>query len=386
MKNIKKLLLSIVVLPFVAVGVIFFLQPAMLAEVGQSVVSVFRHYPAETGAKTITLNCDYHGKNLSINEVVYSSVNDYYKSDLKKNIAYLANDNLSFVYTDKEDDTIKKLSDDIRAVGKAEDLDEDETLDLAACFLQSIPYDEAKAVKILSTDKQYPISEVVPRYPYETLYDFTGICTDKSFLGVAVFRELGYESALLSFEKERHMSIGLGVPNGYQELGTADYAIIELTATGFKVGDIPDLKKNIGQAENTIKNIPEISKDSVETRVQEQKITTASKVEKVSDGKEYRRIIERTKLRAQIEDMNFQLNASYSSFESAKRELEQAEKTLEEYEKRYMTTGTSSSYNEYMRVYNSYLAIYNSTSVKVNDYNQLVKSYNTLVQDYKNNY
>ncbi len=66
------------------------------------------------------------------------------------------------------------------------------------------------------------------RYPYETLYLGRGVCSDKSVLLAALLRELGFGVALLRFDAECHMAVGIRCPDGYDYLGTG-YAFVEST-------------------------------------------------------------------------------------------------------------------------------------------------------------
>jgi hypothetical protein len=220
----------------------------------------------------------------------------------------------------------------------------------------------------------------MPRYPYETLYDNLGICTDKSYLGAAIFRQMGYETSLLRFDQDKHLSIGIGVPDGYQELGTS-YAIMELTGKGFLVGDIPNLV-NTGLAQNTIGNIPEISDNPI-ANTQDRKISNASGVENVSTGKKYTRIVERTTLRSQIENLQNQLSDEKAKVEAAKNLATQKEGELQIAENSYTANPSPGSYNQYLKVYNSYKSAITANN-QVYNYNQLVKKYNSLVDEYKN--
>ena len=96
-----------------------------------ALISVTRPYPALTGPKTVSLSCDYHGKNLSVSETLYTSLDQYYRDDPTKKIDYLHNDNKDFVFAYEKDDTITKLTNDIRQVAVSNDLDADQTLDIA---------------------------------------------------------------------------------------------------------------------------------------------------------------------------------------------------------------------------------------------------------------
>ncbi len=96
---------------------------------------------------------------------------------------------------------------------EANRLDPDEYAELLAVFVQSIPYETQ--------------DEISPRFPVETFVEGIGDCDDKSLLLAALLSREGYRTALLYFEPERHMAVGIGCPGtGYMDSG---YAYIETT-------------------------------------------------------------------------------------------------------------------------------------------------------------
>lgn len=85
-------------------------------------------------------------------------------------------------------------------------------------------------------------------YPYETLYHGKGVCSDKSILLAKLLILLGFRVVLFSHAKERHMTLGIQVPNGQGtfNLPEGSFAIIEST-TYIQLGIIPpnsDLSKD----------------------------------------------------------------------------------------------------------------------------------------------
>ena len=117
----------------------------------------------------------------------------------------------SYVESAQEDNTIQELTQKIEEMGDELKLTDDETMDLATCFVQTIPYDAEKAKVILSDKAEDKVEkaakrEYLDRFPYETLYDNKGICTDKVYLEMAILKEMGYGTAILTFDKEKHMA------------------------------------------------------------------------------------------------------------------------------------------------------------------------------------
>ncbi len=351
--------------------------------VSDAVVASVRPYPTLTSPKNVTLNCDYHGENVAVTETLYGSLADYYRNNPAKYSAFYHNQNEKYVFSYKQDPTISDLTSKIKKIGVDKGLDRDRTLDLATCLLQSIPYDNEKAARILSPDYyKLAANQLVPRYPYETLYEGKGICTDKSFLGAAVFLELGYGTSLLTFDSQRHMSIGVSVPDGMGDFGT-DYGIVELTGSNFLVGDIPEISGNAGLAVGGVQTIPNVTTDSTVAAENRTVLSALSATIPISSGAIYSRISARMALKNEISTLQPQLASSRSSYLNLKAALTASEEELQKTESSYKQSPTSASYSRYTTSYNSYLSAYNAATTAVDEYNSLVNKYNELVAKYK---
>ncbi len=68
-------------------------------------------------------------------------------------------------------------------------------------------------------------------FPYETLYTKNGVCGDTSILLGKILRELGYGAALLIYEDNNHMALGIQCPTEVATYvkGMAGYCYIETT-------------------------------------------------------------------------------------------------------------------------------------------------------------
>jgi len=101
----------------------------------------------------------------------------------------------------------------LRSERDTHSLCEDEYAELLAVSVQSIPYENQNLTS--------------PRFPVETYVDGKGDCDDKSLLLAGLLSREGYRTALLYFDPERRMAVGLGcLDEGYQGTG---YAYIETT-------------------------------------------------------------------------------------------------------------------------------------------------------------
>lgn len=113
---------------------------------------------------------------------------------------------------------------ELRRVKSARGLDDDRYAELLTVFTQSIEY---------RTD---PV-DLEPKFPVETLVDGAGDCDDKTLLLAGLLSREGYDVAILLFEPEKHVALGIACEElDYQDTG---YAYTETTAEGF-IGMVPE--------------------------------------------------------------------------------------------------------------------------------------------------
>jgi len=97
-----------------------------------------------------------------------------------------------------------------------------------------------------------------PKYPLETLFDETGDCEDFSILGAALLKGMGYDVALLIMPT--HAALGVAgaddLPGTYVTHEGVNYYYCEMTATGWKIGKIPDDHKSDSIDVSPVKNPP----------------------------------------------------------------------------------------------------------------------------------
>lgn len=103
---------------------------------------------------------------------------------------------------------VQELADEI----KKKSSNPDDQVRIAVSLVQHIPYHHGD----------------VFRYPYEVMYDGTGICGEKSMLLALVLKDLGYGSCAFYFKTEGHMTAGVRAATAYDYKGSG-YAFIEAT-------------------------------------------------------------------------------------------------------------------------------------------------------------
>lgn len=200
------------------------------------------------GSISITLYPEY------VNELSKKAHNYYYS--VEKEI-------IDPLFTDKgQDYFMEDFTKKLNNLGGGEDI----SGKIAISLVQNIPYDYSKLWS-KSTDWYYP---------YETLYHFKGVCSDKSILLAYLLKNLGYDVVL--FEFPGHMAVGVKTSgNGFRNTG---YAFIE-TTTPTIITYEPDTYINIGQL-GKITNTYYISKGGKSMNVDQE----------MSDATELRRLDE----------------------------------------------------------------------------------------------
>jgi hypothetical protein len=129
--------------------------------------------------------------------------------------------------TDQEE-FFRELTGAFRDLRAAEGLDDDGYLELMAVAVQSLPY----RTEGLAT---------APKFPVETYVDGEGDCDDKSLLLAGLLAREGYATALLYFEPEAHMAVGVkGFQCDYRDTGYGYVAATNLSFVGLSTGSLAD--------------------------------------------------------------------------------------------------------------------------------------------------
>ena len=147
------------------------------------------------------------------------------------------------IFVDERNTTLRKLEDPYQKAYVADLLNQiknrasnpDDQARIAISLVQQIPYDTVKQEAFLQG------SYSTNRIPYQVLYEHRGICNEKTKLLTFLLKELGYGVALLSYQEEKHMAVGVLVPPPYRSPGCGEYAFIETTRPAIPTYVNPDL-------------------------------------------------------------------------------------------------------------------------------------------------
>jgi hypothetical protein len=136
----------------------------------------------------------------------------------------------AFVDEEDQNPLYDTLLADLRSLRDSLGLDDDRYAELIITMAQSLEY---------RTDPNDP----APLFPIETVAAAAGDCDDKTLLAAALLAREGYEVALLSFEDEQHMALGIRTSErSYRDTG---YAFVEMTTPSL-VGWVPDSAGDAG--------------------------------------------------------------------------------------------------------------------------------------------
>lgn len=109
--------------------------------------------------------------------------------------------------------------------------DKTEQMRIAISIVQKIPFQSSNKTFIFGNNVLN-----YSRYPYEVLYENSGICEEKSQLLVFLLKELGYKSVLFFNAFENHESVGIRCPVA-MDFKSTGYCFVETTAPSIITDD-----------------------------------------------------------------------------------------------------------------------------------------------------
>jgi hypothetical protein len=171
----------------------------------------------KTNPKTIDYSYILRGSRGHLKYTVYGGLNDYLRG-LPRGITYYNTppSDIDFILRDLKDENQKKFLDPFVDQIKSITLNQDDQARIAISLVQNMDYD-------MSSLRSGNIEE---KYPYETLYTDTGVCSQKSLLLAYLLRGLGYGVVIFRFDS--HDAVGLKCPQQYSYKDTG-YCFVEST-------------------------------------------------------------------------------------------------------------------------------------------------------------
>jgi len=331
-----------------------------------------------TAAKTNNPNTKlwrwrYAGRDYSIQLDLSTKLYDYYRQQSK--VFTYTGDNLpsnwrnqyygQFLNNASQDNIIRQITEQLQKQATTNQLTADQTAELAAAFIQSIPYDQNRSDLI-----QQPNNQITPNYPYETLYLNRGVCTDKALLAWLIFRKLGYGVALLSYPEANHMAVGIACPQQAANYSTG-YCYIETTQF-YHIGLLPSSIN--GQA---------ASSSSVTLPSWQPSGNLAEPlIYQATAGKNYGELSNLQATLSQISEQKIAsdqsrqiINQQQVELSRRQTELQQQQQQLEQ----YRNSNQINQYNQLVPIYNQAVQAYEQFRQY---YNQLIEQFNQTVARY----
>ncbi len=179
----------------------------------------------------------YNGKECSITLNISTDLYDYY-SNGREHLAYIYQFNdgelppnyYSFMLSEYDRPVMHAIAEEFSKFGATEE----DRVNLALSFVQSLPY---------AYDNDSKDADEYVRYPIETLVDGVGDCEDKVALLVALLYEMNIDFVLLVLPE--HMAVGVHCDgmeaDHYLMFRNKKYYYMETTMPNWQIGQIPDI-------------------------------------------------------------------------------------------------------------------------------------------------
>jgi hypothetical protein len=249
----------------------------------------------------------------------------------------------AFVSDEHLDDFYDDLVDVFASFRSDQSLDDDEYLELMTVFVQSLPYESSDVF-------------IEPKFPVETIADGKGDCDDKSIILAGLLAREGYDVALLFFEPEKHMAVGIKA-DGCSYAATG-YAFIETTNVSF------------------VSVVPTEMEGGVV-------LTSDPLVIRVGEGtKGYGRCDQTASIDAALHNARDTIHAMKPEIERASRDLEASYEALEQLRAKMDSLAASGRVGEYNRLVPGFNRQAQDYNAELEEYGVLQDEYNGCVEMY----
>ncbi len=322
---------------------------------------------------------EYKGKEFNIKLNLFDSVYDHYRNKPKV-ITYLADEEFTdktekyfnhYLNTEFADDTFVDLASSIKKEAEEAGLNENETLELASTFVQSIPYDHELAENILNNPGDHYM-----KYPYEVLYEGSGTCGGKSFLTVLLFDRLGYGTALFEFKEDNHLAPAVKCSPEHSTYSSG-YCYVEATIKGYPIGIMPEDNPTEPSNPKTIE-----SQENITNITQDISDLSEGEIHRKTEGNTYTGIKDNIESFQYITELKKDIKEEKTSLEKKREELnslKEETKTLRDELDRYKKNEEYDKYNNLLPSYNDKVQ---KIEKEVEEYNALVNNYNKKTNEY----
>ena len=151
--------------------------------------------------------------------------------------AHQSDDMVQFVLSDYDRECVRNLVKSFRKGGAEAGYTDTDNMGNVISFVQSLRY---------VTDKVSKGQKDYVRFPVETLVDGIGDCEDMAILAGTILHEMGYKVMLVLLPDHMALAVNCGDDLGgtYYNYGGLRYYYLEVTNTGWEIGQIPTEYKN----------------------------------------------------------------------------------------------------------------------------------------------
>jgi hypothetical protein len=335
----------------------FLLIPIVLGILGAGYYYLtYVQFPKPTGLIENKFTWEYQSQSYTMEVPLYQSIENYYNKQPKGIYVGMENSSLNKYFNlPKQDQEVASVASEIKSLAVKSGLDSDQTAELAVSFVQSIPYDNARA----KTDLTHPW------YPYETLFANQGICSDKTILMVAILRKLGYGGAAFMYENQQHMAAAIECPKNYSNYNSG-YCIVETTAIGDKIGIIPEINHNLVAVQRSAAQAYGQTSDTQNIQLTNPKIVAET------PGTTYSGVIQTIENENQINQLSAYFVTQKAAISSKEASINQLKSQLDAYN----AASNVSAYNSLVPTYNN---LVDQVQAMISDYNSKVDLYNSLI-------
>ncbi|MFZ4648365.1 MAG: transglutaminase-like domain-containing protein [Patescibacteria group bacterium] len=320
------------------------------------------------GEKSVTYTWKYKNKSYSLTETLNTNLYKRY-SDSPKSFIYSSNNPPAnprdsfykmFITPKSNDNSIDKILSDLKSLALGDNYQSDQLAEFVLAFVQYIPYDQARANS----------NNLQANYPYETLYQKSGICSDKSFLANLLLRHLGYGSVIFDFPDANHSAVGIQCPVNDSTYGSG-YCFVE--TTNFLPISILPQSINAGVASSS-NQISQVFNTNNLGRVEYYQKTTGKIYSGANTVKT--QVFAIQSLENTIDSKKEELATLKSALDVAKNAMLNLKQQLDNYK----NSNDFKNYNDFVPVYNTSVVKYNSQlssyQAKIDAYNLDVLKYN----------
>ncbi|MDO8565860.1 MAG: hypothetical protein Q7S04_01570 [Candidatus Moranbacteria bacterium] len=349
------------------------------------IVPAEKSLPAPEGEKSVSFNWEYKGRKYSLDENLYDSYYQFYKTlptaillNGESQIERETISNEKFITGVVGDDTVQVLAEKLRTMGEERKLNESQMVEFVATFVQTIPYDQKKLER-----RNSGLSGITEKitYPYEVLYENTGVCQDKSYLAYALLKKLGYGVAIFLFPdpEDNHMAIGVKCPLQYSNYASG-YCFVETTSLGNKIGMIPDLipKSRIATSDIQISTVGN-------NQVGDDEYQSLGNVEVLNtiDGKEYTGIIDTISTQKELERLRKLIEGYKRELQALGAEIEKQENDLDRMQKKLKSLKKDEQYDDYNDLVSKYNKLLSAVKKDIKEYNKKAGVNNDAISRYR---